>query len=81
MAEVKMMLVPTAKGTIRTASAWSTREVSTSMGTQRTPAPLNSEKPWRPSCKTCSGDTQRQGSILTTISIKTKLVLVLNTNK
>lgn len=47
MAEVKMMLVPTAKGTIRTASAWSTREVSTSMGTQQTPAPLNSEKPWR----------------------------------
>ena len=51
------------------------------MGTQRTPAPLNSEKPWRPSCKTCSGDTPWQRSTLITISIKTKLVLVLNTNK
>lgn len=57
MAEVKMMLVPTAKGTIRTASAWSTREVSTSMGTLQTPAPKSNATVWRPSCKTCSRDT------------------------
>ena len=80
MAEVRPKLAPTATVTITTRLAYAWRAVWTNMAGLQTPAPKSNATVWRPSCKTCSGDTPWQRSTPTINWTTERLVLVSNFN-